>query len=465
MATASAELLFRGGFPTPEMADSIMDARDFSRATEAYRFFYPTVSMEAVMQGHRDAGVEDGCAALLMLCGPRHLLFTGSSDAPYAGVVIDLAVTGPVVVDLPPGAYVGGINDHNGRWTADLGRHGADGGRGGCYLVLPPGFDGEQPPGYHVVRPVTNSVLVVVRALALTGDFAAALDTLRRLSVHRLADPGGAEHMKFVDVSDQRVDLTPLRWESSLLFWTQLHKVIEQETVVDEFRPMYGLLAALGIEKGRAFAPDARTNAILRRAAIAGREQMLLASFGSRREDRIVWPDRRWEWPALRSALGDFELSTAVDVEARDRWFAHAVGVTRAMFQRSPTADSVSWMCVCSSDGEYLDGGRKYKLTLPQPVPARLFWSVTAYDAQTRSQIRTAEDRAVLRSARELRLVGRTKPLELYFGPHAPSRGRHRWVKTVPGRGFFAYLRLHGPEDDAFGESWRPGDFEELVDP
>jgi len=465
MTAASAELLFRGGFPTAEMAARVRDARDCSRALETYRFFYPTVSMEAAMQGHRDAGAVECHSALLMACRPRHLLFTGCSDAPYLGSVLDLSAFGPVVVELPAGPYVGIVNDHNSRWIAEIGMHGADGGHGGRYLVVPPEYTGIVPARHHVVRPITNSVLLVVRAFTNDANDDAALDALRRIAIYPLGEAESPPAMRFIDVSAERVDLTPLRWERSLLFWSQLHKVLDEETVVDEFRPLYGMLAALGIEKGRPFDPDARMTAILRQAAADGLEQMLVASFASTREDRMVWPDRKWEWPALRSAAGDFERSTGVDVDARDRWFAHALGASRAMFVRDPSADSLAWLSFRDRYGDYLDGGRPYRLTLPQPVPARQFWSITVYDAQTRSQIRTDEDRAVLRSISELRVMSTARPLELYFGPKVPASRRKRRIKTVSGRGYFVYLRLYGPEPHAFDGSWRPGDFEELVHP
>ena len=96
----------------------------------------------------------------------------------------------------------------------------------------------------------------------------------------------------------------------------------------------------------------------------------------------------------------------------------------------------------------------------PEPVPGKLFWSVTAYDAQTRSEVQTDQDKAALRSMFELKDVSTTEPTELYFGPTAPAGHEGRWVKTVPGRGWFAYMRIYGPEQAAFDGSWRPGDFE-----
>ena len=37
-----------------------------------------------------------------------------------------------------------------------------------------------------------------------------------------------------------------------------------------------------------------------------------------------------------------------------------------------------------------------------------------------------------------------------------------QWIKTTPGKGWFTYLRLYGPEQPAFDGSWKPGDFEQV---
>ena len=49
-----------------------------------------------------------------------------------------------------------------------------------------------------------------------------------------------------------------------------------------------------------------------------------------------------------------------------------------------------------------------------------------------------------------------------YFGPRAPEGKEENWVKTVPGKGWFAITRLYGPEQAFFDRSWIPGDFEKL---
>jgi hypothetical protein len=454
---------FERGYPTDEAARAAHDQTDLARAVQTYRFFYPTVSMEATFQGTREAGAPDNTAAMLMACGPRHVMFTGNSDTPYMGGVADLRQTGPLVVELPPGPYLGIVNDHHYRWIADVGIPGPDAGNGGKHLILPPDHTDEPPAGYFAARSPTFFVLIGVRALPSGGDLAGALAANRQIKVYPLARAADPPALTYVDRSDRAVDVSPLRVEDNLRFWETLHKVVQEEPAPEEFRPMTGMLAMLGIAQGQPFAPDERMRGILERAARIGRDQVLVAGFASDRPDRVVWPDRRWEWAALRFENGDFELPTGIDLEARDRWFSQAVGASPKMFLRTKGAGSLYWLGLRDAAGAYLDGGKTYKLSVPQPVPENLFWSVTVYDSQTRSQIQTDQDKAALRSLVELADVARTGTTDLFFGPAAPAGQEGRWIKTTPGRGWFVYFRLYGPTDPAFDGSWKPGDFEPVA--
>jgi hypothetical protein len=99
---------------------------------------------------------------------------------------------------------------------------------------------------------------------------------------------------------------------------------------------------------------------------------------------------------------------------------------------------------------------------VPQPVPAKLFWSVTVYDARTRSEIRTGQDKAALRSMFELAGLPAGKPARLRFGPQPPAGGTadSQWIQTIPGAGWFTYFRIYGPEGPAFDGTWQLPDFE-----
>ena len=132
------------------------------------------------------------------------------------------------------------------------------------------------------------------------------------------------------------------------------------------------------------------------------------------------------------------------------------------MFRRKAGSGSLYWLGLRDVAGNYFDGGKTYKLTVPQPVPGKLFWSVTVYDAETRSQVQTDQGKAALRSMFELKNQAGEKSAELYFGPEAPMGKEGQWIKTIPGKGWFVYFRVYGPEQAAFDGTWRPGDFEEV---
>lgn len=111
-------------------------------------------------------------------------------------------------------------------------------------------------------------------------------------------------------MTDKAVAFPLLAWEDNLELWRQLEVAIDAEPIVEEFRPMYGMLASLGIEKGKPFNPDARTKGILEEAAKTGFEEMRTYAYASRTPERVFWTDRNWEWLVLQPTTverGDFE--------------------------------------------------------------------------------------------------------------------------------------------------------------
>jgi hypothetical protein len=453
----SSAYTFDRGYPTPDTTLRAREDGDLQRAIVAYRYWYPAVSNEGIFNGNRAVGIRDNEGIGIAACGPRQVGFTLNSDTPYASGVLDVS-QGPMVVELPPGAYVGLVNDHYQGWVLDMGLPGPDAGKGGKHLVLPPGHDGDAPAGHHAGHSKSMKNLLAVRALPIGGDVAKAMEALRAIKVYPLARP--EDPVPTADTSQTKMDSSCLTWETNIQFWEKLHGIVSLEPLVSDFLPMYGLLSSLGIEKGREFPSDHKTRDLLERAAKAGRDELLVSAFDSARPDRINWPDRKWEWVGLVPDSAQFETPRGIDLEARDRWFAQAIVTSPAMFRRTAGAGSLYWMSTKDATGTFLDGGRSYRLNIPQPVPGKLFWSVTVYDTATRSQVQTDQDKAALRSMFELRDVARSSSIELYFGPTAAAGREGRWIKTVPGKGWFAYIRIYGPEQAAFDKSWKPGDFE-----
>ncbi|MFT3824179.1 MAG: DUF1254 domain-containing protein [Chitinophagaceae bacterium] len=452
---------FIGGYPTEATIKKAYDDADLNRAIQAYRFFYPTVSGEAILRGTMALNVKPNITSGTLDTKPQQIGFTLNSDTPYGPILLDLS-DGPYVVDLPPGPLIVVAMDVNQRWVADMGIPGPDEGKGGKHLVLPPGYKGNIPAGYHVWKASSNNLTVGIRSLPVGGDVQAAMARIKTIKFYPLNSPASAANVQWLDMTGKPQNTTPLDYENTFRYWEVLHNVIDREPVYEGYRTYYGELAALGIIKGQPFNPDARMKAILKKAAAMGNAQMRVQSFANRRPDRIVWNDRQWEWVGLRPENGDFDAPSYVDLDAREVWFYQAIGASPAMFRRKAGGGSVYWLGLREKNGTYVDGGKTYKLTIPQPVPCKLFWSVTVYDAETRSQVITDQGYAALRSMFELKDLANASSVDLYFGPSAPAGKEKQWIKTIPGKGWFVYIRVYGPEEAAFNGSWKPGDFEEV---
>jgi hypothetical protein len=454
---------FRGGFPAPEIARRLYDEADLNRAILAYKFFYPNISMAGLAAAFEKFAPVENKAFFMLSGSPKQILFTPNSDTPYAALPLDLRA-GPITVELPAGPLIGVANDGNFRWVMDMGVPGPDAGKGGKHILLPPEWKGDTPQGYYIGQSSTYRVFLIIRSLPQGADMEGAIARIRTVKVRPLTPPAGWSEPTWTDVSDRSFDATPITWEKTLRFWEVLHQIIDTEPTYAPYRNYYGELAGLGIVKGKPFTPDDRMKGILERAAQMANDQMRVASLADSRPDRIVWPDRKsWEWVTLVPENGTFDAPTYVDLDARAIWFWQATFESPAMFRRKAGGGSVYWFAARDKTGAFVDGSKLYRLTIPEPVPVSLFWSVTVYDPDTRSEIQTDQGKAALRSLFELKDVPKTGATELYFGPSAPVGKEGQWIKTNPGKGWFVYLRLYGPEAPAFDGSWKPSDFEEAA--
>jgi hypothetical protein len=115
------------------------------------------------------------------------------------------------------------------------------------------------------------------------------------------------------------------------------------------------------------------------------------------------------------------------------------------------------------ANGDWLDGGQSYRLTLPADIPAKNFWSLDLYDTQTRSLLETDNPYPSVMSLGDTVQVNDDGSTSLYFGPTAPEGKEPNWVQTVPGKSWFTILRLYGPLASWFDKTWRPGEIEPVT--
>ncbi len=131
------------------------------------------------------------------------------------------------------------------------------------------------------------------------------------------------------------------------------------------------------------------------------------------------------------------------------------------MLSKIPGKGAAYMMAFTDSTGTPLSGGSNYRLKLPPNIPAANFWSVTLYEAENASGLANGQPFPSLGS-RDRPVQNADDSTELYLGPKAPAGKQGNWLATVPGRGYFAIIRLYGPTEAAIDKSWKPGDIEKV---
>ncbi len=228
---------------------------------------------------------------------------------------------------------------------------------------------------------------------------------------------------------------------------------VEPETV--------GLFSAIGIRKGQPFEPDARMTKLLTDAVALGNAAARSFIWAPRDKRVFIYPDRQWITPFVGGSYL-FRDGAELMLDVRSTFFYYATGITPAMSDAKPGTGSAYAGAFRDKDGNYFDGGKTYRITLPGPVPANNFWSFTVYDNQTRSLLETDQKLAGVDSLSKDMKLNDDGSATVWFGPTAPAGQEGNWVQTMPGKGWNTLLRLYGPLEPWFDKSWKPGDFEEV---
>ena len=151
------------------------------------------------------------------------------------------------------------------------------------------------------------------------------------------------------------------------------------------------------------------------------------------------------------------------NLDARTLFFYCATVNTPAMALKMPGVGSQYALISTDSEGDYLDGSKNYTLLIPPDVPAKNFWSFVVYDPQTRSELQSGQLLPSKNSVRDSMIENPDGSITLHFGPKSPNGiNASNWIQTVPGKGWFALLRLYGPLEPWFEKTWRPGDLERV---
>jgi hypothetical protein len=492
-------LEFKDGAPSEATAELLYDHLDFGNAVQAFLGALPGASLAAMRRGFASAGVEDNAFTFFPnLMDSASLFLTGNADTVYFWGFIDLS-DGPMVLDVPPlgapSGLLGTIDDMWFRWVTDIGLPGPDRGAGGRYLIVGPGYEGPLPDsGFHVVHSRTTRVTALGRGFMVDNDPRIPAEAIKngvRVSPYVPGAEGTAvgtflagraplavapevPETRFVELSGAAFNTI---YPVDFGYWEIVHELVQQEPPGAGDPDLLGLLAAVGIVHGQPFKPDERMRTILEDAVVVGNATARTVAFAPRAEEGVAfypgsaWFNRLFEGgyefldpPPQITAKGVVPSPSdgARKLNARTWMFYIATGITPAMCMNLTGIGSQYLEAVRGGDGEYLDGSRNYRVTLPPDIPESRFWSMMVYDNQTRSMLQTDQPKPDIGSQSGTVETNPDGSTDVYFGPTAPAGMTNNWLQTVPGKGYFAILRLYSPEAAFFDKSWRPSEIEPI---
>ncbi|WP_435693051.1 DUF1254 domain-containing protein [Rubritalea sp.] len=457
--TAIGDLEFFDGVPTDSTIDTLYDNLDRMRGVEVYLNHSGAGSLNAMRKGNASIGANASNKVTIteQLLKPESLYLTGNTSTLYALTYLDLKTDGPLVVELPPG-MLGFLDDAWFRFVENLGAIGPDKGKGGKYLLLPPGYSGEEPEGYFIVKLPTYNNLLFLRGSVAKGLEPAVENIKSKLKIYPLAKADTPPATEFFNISGKSYSTIITH---DLSFFEDLNALVQVEPI-DAIGPeMRGQLAAIGIVKGKPFTPDSRMKKLLNEAATLGNATARAITYQPRIDGVFIYPDTDSSWTtAYANKNTSFEADGTMNLDARPLFYFNATGVTPAMATSHAGAGSDYALAYLDADKNAFDGSKTYKLNLPPNVPINNFWAVTVYDTQTRSLLQTSQTFPTVGSQTEGIQKNEDGSYDIYFGPKAPEGKENNWLETIPGKSWFTYLRMYGPLEPWINKTWRPSEIE-----
>ncbi|HEY4325900.1 MAG TPA: DUF1254 domain-containing protein [Mucilaginibacter sp.] len=445
-----------GELPSKSSIPALFDEMDYQQATQCYLWGLPIVAFAEWQHIHYDVfGATSNDLVLYNSYDDKLGILTANATTPYTMSFIDLKKNGPTVIEMPAGHTAGGLSDFWQRETAVIGELGPDQGKGGKYLIIPPGQKESKVQGYYIIPSTMMNVFFGFRAL--DPDPATAKALIAGVKIYPYSERAKPKPTRIVSPNGKSFFAVQ---PDGLAYWERLHAILQKEPVQERDRFFMSWLNNLGVTKGKPFEPTERQKKILIAAADRGKKMAMANSFDKRLDSIYHWTDRKWDYVMVLTN-SDQRAGNYDEFFRRSSYFFEAVTFSNAMISKTPNLGQAYLGAYEDKDGDWLDGSQRYTLHVPDNPPAVNFWSVTVYDATTRCIIDNQQRNADLSSRKDLIKNG-DGSVDLYFGPTVPAGKERNWVQTNPGKHWFAYMRFYGPTTAYFDKSWKMGDIEKM---
>jgi len=277
----------------------------------------------------------------------------------------------------------------------------------------------------------------------------------QRIKVYPLSAAENPPKMNYVDTYDVLLEMTPVLDGG---IYAEIHEIIQEEVVDQQDVTMMGLLAQLGIKNDKPFEPTPEAQAVFDQAAPEALQYMLEQYH--RHLNPWMYEGKKWSVllpPGVIETELTYEFPGYYDYHARGSLYYAVITSVKNYGSATFYLDLAE-----TADGEWLDGGKNYKLTVPPNVPVRDFWAVTAYDLKTASYIRDVAKGSIDSDTPNMK-KNEDGSVDIYFGPKAPGGLEANWLPTDPTRRFFQLFRFYGPEPGVRDDSFELNDIE-LID-
>ncbi|MCV7172377.1 DUF1254 domain-containing protein [Mycobacterium manitobense] len=426
----------------------------YRRAVEAAIWGMPAVNYDRMLQALvRDAhGGGNQIVYWSRLLDWKNQTLTPNPDAVYLMPFYD-TTDGPVVLEIPAageGSITGSVDDAWQCALEDVGQAGIDAGKGGKFLILPPGYQDDIPDGYIALRSSTYSGYAILRSNLGGGtaaDIADAVAYGRTVKFYPLEKVRDDPQTTFVDAADVLFDAA-IPYDAE--FFESLDRRVQAEPWLTRDKAMIDICRSIGIVKGQPFAPDQATEQVL-----AGAMQEVRAWLDDKYERVYTTPffaETRWALPAspdlIEASTNNYGNPGVYPID--DRAMSYSIAFFSA--KRLGTGQFYL-MAVRDADGNPLDGSSTYRLTVPAHVPVTLYWSATAYNRATHTLIHDVPWASRSSHTPELR-SNADGSVELAFGPIPPDGGQGNWIPTRSGEQFEVLCRFYGPTPPLFDKTW-----------
>ncbi|WP_413560782.1 DUF1254 domain-containing protein [Bdellovibrio sp. HCB209] len=462
--SASAQMEPLGGQPPAGASVSKVDLdyqAKYQRAFETVLWSLPAVAIYRFRAAaFEDLGLKDNdIIAYSMPATPRLEAITANSSTPYISAFADLKKA-PTVLEIPAagadGSLYGQVVDAWQLTIADVGPSGLDKGKGGKYLFTAPGYKGVVPKGYIQVKSPSYRIAFAFRSVPAKGKSAAdAYAYSKRLKMYTLAQAGSPPKQRFVDPAKDRYATLPFYDER---YFKDVYDIFTYEPTQAENKIMMGMLASLGIEKGKPFQPDETTKRAMRQGAIDAWAYLQM-KIDNLPQSRMYWSDRHYASLLQPDEQNTFtyDQDDKISIDLRAAMYFWCTYVPKVA---SSTPATAYMMAIRDKNGELLKAGKTYKVTLPEVMPVKQFWALTVYDRATNSFIYSKSERSTL-SSYDLEKMKKNADgsVTLYVGPKAPEGFESNWIPTEGKRPLPA-IRFYGPKDEFNNKSFKLSDFE-----